>query len=181
MPEKFKLHKHLYLIGPRGAGKSSLGRRLAKRLTAPFYDLDELIQSEQGRSIAHIVQAQGWPAFRDMESRALAQLAGGLPPAIIATGGGVVLNDANAKIMRDSGIVVYLQAPLEVLQKRLERAAPTAHRPALTALPPGQEMAQIIREREPLYLAAAMLTVDASLPKARVAGAIVRALAKFNV
>lgn len=173
-----KLDMHLYLIGPRGCGKSRVGRLLAEALAVPFHDLDEIIRREQGRSIAQIVLEDGWDRFREMESRTLARLAMELAPAVIATGGGVVLDEANCYIMRGSGRAVYLEAPLAVLVERLKAVPDSDHRPALTDLPLAQEMGRILRERQHLYKSTAMATVDASFPENEVMAAILRAVDK---
>ena len=178
MSKKLKLSKHLYLIGPRGSGKSCLARLLAEKLEVYFYDVDTVVRREQSRSIEQIVREQGWAKFRDLESEALARLAEKSAPTVIATGGGVVLSAANCEIMRNSGMVVYLKAPLYVLMERITRAAPSDHRPALTNLPPEEEMARVLAEREPLYAATAAAIVDAALPKEEVAGAILRIIAQ---
>ena len=176
--EPNKLDMHLYLIGPRGCGKSRVGRLLAEALAVPFHDLDEIIRHEQGRSIAQIVLQDGWASFREMESRTLARLAMELAPAVIATGGGVVLDEANCYMMRGSGRAVYLEAPLGVLVERLTAVPDADHRPALTDLPLAQEMGQILRERQHLYKSTAMAVVDASLPENEVMAAIICAISK---
>ena len=176
MPEKLKLNKHLYLIGPRGAGKSRVGRLLAAALKTAFHDLDEVVRREQGRSIEIIVAEQGWAAFRNLESEALFRLAELPEPAVIATGGGVVLDGGNCGIMRRSGTIVYLKAPLEVLIARLKHAVSADHRPALTGLPLEQEMAQILREREHLYTDMALTAVNAAAPPKDVVAAILEHL-----
>lgn len=177
MPKKFTLDTHLYLIGPRGSGKSSVGRLLAQALKAPFHDVDEAIRREQGRSIELIVQEHGWPAFRRLENEALARLAQLLEPSVVATGGGVVLSETNRRIMRRSGTIIYLQAPLDVLIKRVTSAVGADHRPALTALPLAQEMEQILRERELLYLETATATVNAALSEKEITAAILNIIA----
>ena len=174
MSKKLKLDKHLYLIGPRGSGKSCLARLLAEELDVYFYDVDAVVRREDGRSIEEIVREEGWTKFRDMECKALARLAEKPAPSVIATGGGVVLSSANCELMRSSGTVVYLKAPLHVLLERVTRAAPSDHRPALTDLPLEQEMARILNERESLYTAAAAATLDAALPKEDVVAAILK-------
>ncbi len=173
---KNKLDKHLYLIGPRGSGKSHVGSILARSLAVPFHDLDEIVQREEKRNISQIVLKDGWPSFRAMESKTLAGLAMELAPAVIATGGGVVLDESNCYIMRGSGRVIYLAAPLDVLVERLMASPGAEHRPALTDMPLAQEMAQIMRERQHLYKNAATAVVDASLPAQAVAEAILKAI-----
>ena len=173
MPEKLTLNTHVYLIGPRGAGKSHVGRLLAKKLNVASYDVDALVKKNSGQSITRIVQKEGWPAFRKMEHDTLTNLSASEQSAVIATGGGVVLDEDNRRVMRDSGLVVYLKAPFEVLLARVCRAS-SDHRPALTNLPLDQEMAQMLREREPLYQSTAVTIVDASLPAKDVADAILK-------
>jgi shikimate kinase len=167
------LDKHLYLIGPRGAGKSQVGQQLAKELQAPFYDADVVISQEQGRSIEQIVREDGWGAFRNMESKVMAHLAEQADPAVIATGGGVVLKKANRQSMQNNGIVIYLEARAETLLERIEQT-PSNHRPALTNLPPAQEIALILREREHLYKTTATAIVNAALPEKKITAAILK-------
>ena len=173
-----KLDMHLYLIGPRGCGKSRVGHLLAEALAVPFHDLDEIVHQEAGRNITQIVLQDGWAKFREMESRALARLAMELTPAVIATGGGVVLDEANCYLMRGSGRVVYLEATLNVLVERLKSAVDADHRPALTDLPLAQEVARILRERQKLYKNTATVTVNASLPENEVMAAILCGIAE---
>ena len=177
MSGKLKLNTHLYLIGARGAGKSHVGKLLARELGTPFYDVDELIYHEQGRSIARIVQEEGWSEFRAMESSTLVRLTTDEASSVIATGGGVVLDESNIYLMRNSGVIIYLEASVPVLVERVKNAFNADQRPPLTDLPLAQEMAQMMRERERLYRAAATATVDASLPEKEVVDAILRLLA----
>ena len=180
MSGKLKLNTHLYLVGARGAGKSHEGKLLAQELDAPFYDVDELIYREQGRSIARIVQEEGWGEFRAMESGTLMRLSTDDAPSVIATGGGVVLDEDNIRLMRNSGVVIYLEVPVPVLVERVKGAVNADHRPPLTDLPLAQEMTQMMREREKLYRAAATAAVDGSLSEQEVTGVVMRLLAGDN-
>ncbi len=110
----------LVLIGYRGSGKSTVGKIIADRLDRPFRDTDLEIETRSGRSIATIFAEEGEPSFRDWEERTLTELAGEFPDAVLATGGGVVLREANRRRIRDFGFVAWLQAPPEELARRLE-------------------------------------------------------------
>ena len=102
---------HVVLVGPMGSGKSTLGRALAARLARPFVDVDARIEADAGCSIAALFAAEGEAGFRAREARVLAAVLGG-PAAVIATGGGAVLAEANRTAMRAAGVVVYLGCDL---------------------------------------------------------------------
>ena len=111
----------IFLYGPPASGKSAVGRRLAKRLHFPFYDLDEVIERQAGQSIPEIFEAQGETGFRERESAALQGLlasSGG----VIALGGGTLLRDENRQQVASSGVVVCLRAPFEVILQRLDHS-----------------------------------------------------------
>jgi shikimate kinase len=152
---------NIYLIGPRGAGKSAAGGLLAEACGRPFCDMDAELVRRFGQSIQEVVQAFGWPAFRREERTLLNELAarGGW---VVSTGGGVVLDGENIAAMRRSGRVVWLRAAPETLLNRIQaHPSPRAQRPALT---PGQglseEIRQTLREREALYRRAMHFCVD---------------------
>ena len=109
----------LALVGYRGTGKSTVGRILAERLDRPFLDADLEIEARAGRSIAAIFADEGEPVFRDWEERTLAELIDEFPTAVLATGGGVVLREANRRRLRDFGFVVWLQGRAGALARRL--------------------------------------------------------------
>lgn len=110
--------KHIFLYGPPGSGKSTVGKVLARNLALPFVDLDAEIEQEAGRSIPQIMAEDGEPAFRERESAALERVAGG-QPAVIALGGGALLRERNRACAEANGDVVFLQADLETLLTRL--------------------------------------------------------------
>jgi shikimate kinase / 3-dehydroquinate synthase len=122
----------LFLYGPPGAGKSSLGTRLAGRLRLPFYDLDGLIEAGQGCTIEQIFATQGEPGFRQIESAALAELLE-RPPGLAALGGGSLLDAGNRARVERAGRVLCLQAGLDALTERLRASA--AVRPLLAGEP----------------------------------------------
>jgi shikimate kinase len=133
----------VYLVGMPGSGKSTVGAELAGRLGVPFLDLDIEIASEDGRSITEIFAAEGEAGFRAREAKAL--LAASMhDPAVIACGGGVVLEPANRVTLRATGEVVFLSVPLEALRARVR---PGVERPLIRS---EGDHEKLILEREPL-------------------------------
>ncbi len=165
----------IFLIGPRGCGKSTIGKLLAKRLSLRFCDTDTLIVQTAGASVTDIVAAEGWEGFRRREARALLQAA--VPDTVVATGGGMVLAEENRAVMRDNGTVVYLAATANVLRARLSRSPDKSGRPSLTGAEPLQEIELILAEREPLYRQTAHIVVPAALPPKEVVKKIRNGLA----
>lgn len=166
----------LFLIGPRGSGKTTVGRLVAEALGLPFYDTDDMVMAEAGLSIADIVEAEGWASFRERESRALAEAvaraagsaltpSGRFPSgAVVSTGGGMVLDRQNRERMRAAGTVFYLAAPADCLYARLEGQNDADRRPSLTGESPLAEIARVLAQREPLYGETAHHRLDASAP-----------------
>lgn len=152
------LHKPLFLIGPAGVGKSTIGKRLAAKLQCPFYDLDRIIEERAGAGIAHIFDIEGEAGFRKREHAMLAQCAEE-SAGVIATGAGAVLTEANCELMKTRGKVVYLYAPQAVLTARVERN--NHHRPLLQVEDVSSAMALMLAKRTPLYQALASIHIDA--------------------
>jgi shikimate kinase len=139
-----------------GAGKSSVGRCLERRTGLLRYDTDEMISARLGQSIAEIFSRLGEEQFRDAETNALTMLSPA-PPAIIVTGGGIVLRPENVQHLRRLGTVVWLQADEEIL---FERASRRGNRPLLKTEDPRGTLSRILSERTPLYAAASDLQID---------------------
>src|SRR5512143_1740144 len=110
--------KHIFLYGPPGSGKTTVGKVLAERLDLPFVDLDTQIETVEGRTITAIMQSQGEAAFRALESAALEQAAR-QEASIISLGGGALLSEINRKCAQSAGDVVVLEADLGTLVTRL--------------------------------------------------------------
>jgi shikimate kinase len=142
------------LIGFRACGKSTVGRLVAARTAWPFIDADAATEQRLGMPIQRAIPELGEPAFRDAEEQALAEVLDRPGPLVLATGGGVVLRPANRERLRAAGgLVVYLAAPLAVVQERLTRNA--GGRPSLTGQTPAAEAEALLAQRDPLYRACA--------------------------
>lgn len=135
---------NLYLIGMPGSGKSRVGREVAERLSAPFVDLDKVIEEDAGRSITEIFAEQGEAVFRELEKTALSRVSS-RARAVIACGGGAVLDAQNRSVMKATGRVVWLDVSLEMLSKRV---SPGARRPLIQD---SGDLARLMSEREALY------------------------------
>jgi shikimate kinase len=142
----------LALIGPRGTGKTTVGRLVAAATGRPFLDADRELEARAGRPIAAIFADEGEPAFRGLEEATLRDLVG-RGGAVLATGGGVVLRETNRAALRAFGLVVWLTADPAVLADRLARDP--ADRPSLTGLGTIAEVAAVLEVRAPLYRATA--------------------------
>lgn len=150
---------NLFLIGYRCTGKTTVGRALADRLGWSFVDTDNLVIESSGTSIARMVEMHGWPFFRQRERQVLGTVAAG-NTQVVATGGGVVLDDHNVAAMKKSGTVVWLTASEQTIQKRMLADDATAGiRPSLTDQGLIEEIATVMAERKPRYEKTADLTI----------------------
>jgi shikimate kinase len=143
------------LVGLMGAGKSSIGRRLAQRLKVPFVDADCEIELAAGATVEEIFERHGEAAFRDGERRVIARLLDG-PAHVLATGGGAFMDPATRALMRERAVSIWLRAELELLLPRVTRRN---NRPLLKAGEPRAVLERLMAERYPIY-AEADLTVD---------------------
>ncbi|OEU67916.1 MAG: hypothetical protein BBJ57_12100 [Desulfobacterales bacterium PC51MH44] len=151
---------NIFLIGYRCTGKTSVGRALAKSLGRPFFDADAELVEEQGLNISEIVSQQGWDAFREME-KAIIKKVCALDDFVVATGGGVVLNDENVKNMKKSGVLVWLKATPGTIKKRILQDNNTKDfRPALTLKGSVEEIEETLLFRNPYYENAMDFYVD---------------------
>ena len=140
--------RSVVLVGMMGAGKSSIGRRLASRLGMGFVDADAEIEAAAGMTIAEIFTSYGEPYFRSGEQRVISRLLDG-GPQVLATGGGAFMNAETRAAIRAKGVSVWLKAEFDVLMKRVKRRA-TADRPMLQG-DPAQRIRHLIGERYPIY------------------------------
>ncbi|MCX4186389.1 shikimate kinase AroK [Methylophaga sp. OBS4] len=130
-----------------GAGKSTIGRQLAKALHRKFYDSDKEIEQRTGVSISWIFEMEGEAGFRERESRAIEELTG-MTNIVLATGGGAVLSEENRKLLRSRGHVVYLSAEAEQLYRRTAR---DKKRPLLQLADRRKQIEDLLAKRDPLY------------------------------
>ena len=157
------MQDNVYLIGLMGAGKTTVGRRLARLLKFDFIDTDQLLEEKTGVTIGHIFEIEGEEGFRERESRLLAEISDNVS-TVISTGGGMILREDNRKLMRKSGQVVYLKAGLEVLWKRLKDCQ---NRPLLSTENPRQTITDLLNERDPLYQNEADLVIQVNSDSAQ--------------
>jgi shikimate kinase len=154
---------NIFLIGPMGAGKSTIGRLLAAELHLPFCDTDKAIEDRCGADIPWIFDVEGEDGFRARESSMLAELSedNGL---VLATGGGIVLLAENRKMLRSRGFVVYLRASVD---QQTARTAKDKNRPLLKLGEPREVLEQLMLVRDPLYseVADMMIETDSRSPK----------------
>lgn len=153
---------NVFLVGMMGAGKSTVGKALARRLGREFVDCDREIVERTGVPIATIFEIEGEAGFRRRESAVLAELAA-RPGVVVATGGGAVLADGNRRLMRDHGTVVYLHADLDHLH---ERTRHDTGRPLLATGDRRATLAALLEARDPLYREAAHVVVESGTPSA---------------
>ena len=142
-----RLEKNIYLIGFMGAGKSCVSRAMAGKYGFREIDTDEMIVSREGMPIAQIFEKKGEDYFRDAETAVLKEAAAG-KAAVISCGGGVILREQNRRLMRESGEVILLSAKPETIYERVKNAK---HRPLLNGRMNVEYIADLIKERAPLY------------------------------
>lgn len=142
------------LVGLMGSGKTSVGRKLARRLGLPFVDADEEVEKAAGCSVEDIFRLYGEAAFRDGEERVIARLLSG-PATVLATGGGAFMNPRTRERVKAAGTSVWLRADLDILVQRTRRGG----RPLLAQGDPRATLERLMKERHPIY-AEADVVVD---------------------
>ena len=155
--------QRIYLTGPRACGKTTVGAALAEACQAVFLDTDQVFCTRTGGSIAEFVARESWDRFRDEEHQTLRQVIGetaGEGTAVISTGGGIVLREENRRLLHATGLCLYLQVPVPELVHRLAADPKVAQRPSLTGAGLQEEVADVVRSREPLYQACAHACLD---------------------
>jgi len=154
---------NIYLVGLMGAGKTTIGRQLAKSLTVPFYDSDKAIEESTGVDIPTIFEFEGEEGFRDREQKMIQQLTK-LDGIVLATGGGAILREENRRLLKENGFIVYLQCSVERI---LERTRRDTQRPLLKADNPKERIEKLFAEREHLYLSCADFTIDTGIMQSK--------------
>jgi shikimate kinase len=165
--------RSLVLVGMMGAGKSSIGRRLAGRLGIPFVDADNEIEVAAGMSIPDIFATYGEAYFRAGETRVIARLLDG-GPQVLATGGGAFMNPDTRAAIAAHGISVWLKAEFDVLMRRIKRRQ---DRPLMKTEDPGETLRSLMAERYPVYARADITIQSREVPHDKIVDEIVSALA----
>jgi shikimate kinase len=162
----------IVLIGMMGAGKSTIGRRMAARLKLPFVDADTEIETAAGMSIPDIFETHGEPHFRDGEARVIARLLDH-GPAVIATGGGAFMREETRNRIRDKAISIWLKADAEVIMRRVRRRS---DRPLLKTADPEGTVDRLLGEREPVYGGADITVLSREVPHDKIVDECIDAL-----
>ena len=157
---------NIFLVGPMGVGKTTIGKVLADQLGLEFLDSDREIEAVTGADIPWIFDVEGEPGFRVRESKMIAELSS-RNGIVLATGGGSVLADENRKCIKERGLVVYLRASLA---QQLERTGRDKNRPLLQTPDPAGKIQELMYIREPLYREVADIVVDTNRRNPRTVG-----------
>jgi shikimate kinase len=160
------------LVGMMGAGKSTIGRRLAGRLGIPFVDADNEIELAHRMPIPDIFETYGEPYFRDGEARVIARLleAG---PTVLATGGGAFMREETRRRISDKAVSIWLKADVDIIMRRVRRRA---DRPLLQTTDPEATVTRLISEREPVYQVANLTIASREVPHDKIVDECVDAL-----
>lgn len=178
MPSDHCAHRArpIALVGLMGVGKTTVGRRLAKRLGLPFYDSDDEIEKASGRTVAGYFKDHGEDAFREGERRVIDRLLDGTP-IVLATGGGAFIPESTRSILNGGAVTVWLKGDFDTIMERVSRKNT---RPLLQVSDPKAKMRELMDTRYPIY-AKAHITVDiAKGPHIRTVNKVLRALDKYS-
>jgi shikimate kinase len=164
--------RSVVLVGMMGAGKSTIGRRLAARLRLPFRDADTEIEAAAGMPIPDIFETHGEPHFRDGEARVISRLLES-GPCVLATGGGSLMREETRNRIRDKAVSIWLKADAEIIMRRVKRRA---DRPLLHTADPAATVERLIGEREPVYQSADLTVWSRDVPHEKIVDECVEAL-----
>jgi shikimate kinase len=166
------IDRTVVLIGMMGAGKTAVGRRLAKALGWPFEDADAAIEAAAGTTISNIFAEIGEPAFREKERQVIARLLGG-ERQVLALGGGAFVDPATRALVRAKALSIWLRADLDTLVRRTGRPG---KRPLLAQGDPRARLAELLRQRSPIYAEADLVVDSGNAPVAVVVNRVLEAL-----
>jgi shikimate kinase len=162
----------IVLVGMMGAGKSTIGRRLAARLRLPFVDADVEIEAAAGMTIPEIFEIHGEPHFRDGEARVIARLLES-GPGVLATGGGSFMREETRQRIHDKAVSIWLKADADIIMRRVKRRA---DRPLLHTADPTATVTRLMTEREPIYQHADITIGSRDVPHEKIVEECVEAL-----
>ncbi len=169
---------NIFFVGPMGAGKTTIGRQLARSLGRSFYDSDKEIEARTGANIPLIFELEGEAGFRSREKAMIEELTR-QPGIVLATGGGAVLDPDNRKHLSGRGFVIYLSAPIEQLFQRTSR---DSRRPLLQTDDPRQKLEQILAVRDPLYREVAdLVLITDNKPVRNVVNSLLKQLKELDI
>jgi shikimate kinase len=169
--------QNVFLVGPMGSGKTTIGRQVARELGLEFHDCDQELEEATGASVTLIFDIEGESGFRKRESRLLRQLAK-RRGVLVATGGGVVTREENRKVLRRSGVVVWLQASVD---QQLSRLSHDKTRPLLQTQDRKAMLLRLASERDPLYAMVADLVYASGNQSAKAAAGALGRLIREHV
>jgi len=153
---------NIVLIGYRGTGKSTVGRKVAERLQIPFYDTDELVKKQTGKTISEIVEEKGWESFRREEKEVIRRLST-IRKSVIATGGGAVMDEENLNILKKEGVFIWLFADVRTIIGRMGSDKISGEqRPSLSDSDLYKETSDMLEMRMSIYRQLADFIVDTS-------------------
>ena len=168
--------RSIVLVGMMGVGKSSVGRRLAARLSIPFVDADSEIEDAAKMTIPEIFARHGEAYFRSGEARVLARLLES-GPQVLATGGGAFMNEETRALIKLKGVSVWLHADFDVLLRRTSKRR--SDRPLLQTEDPGETLRALLAEREPTYALADLTVQSREVPHEAIVADVMTALAAY--
>lgn len=175
------LSKTIALVGMMGAGKTSIGKRLAARLETPFADADHEIEAAAGMTVAEIFAKYGEPEFRRLERSVIARLLHD-KPLVLATGGGAYIDDTTRAAMKDHAFTIWLSAPIDILLARVKkRQEHDQTRPLLANSDMRGTLERLLEVRQPYYAMADMVLESGDEPHAVLLDKIVAALAAHGL
>ena len=183
MSETPILHKTVALVGMMGAGKTSIGKRLAARLNVPFADADHEIEAAADMTVSEIFAKYGEPEFRRLERNVIARLLND-PPHVLATGGGAYMDQSTRTTMRERAFTIWLKAPVDILLGRVrKRQGPEKDqtRPLLANDDMRGTLERLLSAREPVYAQADMALESADEPHTVLLDKIIAALGSHGL
>ena len=172
-----KIDKPIALVGLMGVGKTTVGRRLAKRLDRAFDDSDDAIEQASGRTVAGYFRDHGEADFRDGEFRVINRLLQVNPPLVLATGGGAFIHPPTRELLLEKAIVVWLKGDLEILVERVSR---NDKRPLLNGVDKREKMRELMEVRHPIYAQAHLKMKIARGPHLRTVNRLMRVLKSYD-